>query len=231
MSVTDSYIASIPVPTPLVDYDAYVPASYPGTGTTWASVGTLSKNLTIFGSPTWNAGGWFVMGGSSIHMDSGNNGAGLPSGSAVRSWAVMAWCDSASGYQCTMSQGANSGGERLDFATWDPSGRPAINGSGVSRYTPTALTGQWVYMQGRLASGSNLSNFEVWINGASVAMAGSTGGVNTSTADFRFGQTANNSNQDSFGAGKLMRGAIWDVSLSDAEIAADWAAVRSRVGL
>jgi len=231
-SLTGTATESVAVPTPLIDFDAYDPSSYPGgDGATWTSIGTNGHTLSVAtGAPTFNAGGWMEFNGSSSYKSVSTTSA-FPSGSAVRTWQVLAYCTSATGStQCAAGYGENISTGRLDCALFDATGLTGFGGFGGSEYEATARTGQWVCLTGRLASGSTLANVEWFVNGAAVAVSGTSNTINTSSpTSLAIG--ALSTGTAAFFTGRVMRFAIWDTALTDDQIGQIFEDVRGRVGL
>lgn len=223
--------AAINVPTPLIDFDAYDPSSYPGgDGATWTSIGTNAHTMSVnAGAPTFNAGGWMEFNGSSSYK-SGSTTTAFPSGSSVRTWMALVWCNAATGsYQVPFGYGEGVSTGRLDCVSFDTAAKPGVSGFGVGRHIASAVTGQWVCVMGRLASGNNFSNVEIFINGVSTAVSGSTGTINTSSSTTM--AVGDESDSGSFFTGRVMRAALWDTALTNAQIDQAFQNIRGRVGL
>lgn len=221
------------VPTPMLDFDAYLPASYPGTGVDWTSVGAgytpAEKLVKLDGSPTFNAGGWFEFDGNDSFQQTSMSS--MQKKNVFRTASTLYWVNSATGlYQSIVSTGSNVSPNRFELAMTTPAGAPAMGGFGFGRQSATAFVAQWVYFTMRFKS-ATAGGTDLFINGVSVSASnvGADFTPNTANNFFTVGRTAGSASE--WFSGRIMRIATWGTPISDAEIAEDFNSIRGRVGL
>ena len=219
----------------VLSYDAGNPASYPGSGSTWTSVGSQSYALTLFGSPTYssNNGGYLSFnptGNVGQYATTGNSLGSLPN------WTIEAWyyrttTNYGQGVQIfTEALGAGVIGLALGNPgnTIDCMGSFYVNSVFVTTDTNYTLptTNSWYYLAGTF-DGTSL---KLYVNGLLTQTnnsAGSPGPV-PSNAGYRL-----MTRWDAGGttSGRLGIVNVSDYSLTYANIRYNWLQNKARFGL
>ena len=71
----------------VLNLDAGVSSSYPGSGTTWTDLSGNGNNLTLTNSPTWNSSGYFSTGSTGYFTGAGS--ATIPTGNSP--YTMICW--------------------------------------------------------------------------------------------------------------------------------------------
>lgn len=145
-------ISASPPPTPDIiqtnlirNYNAQIPASYPGTGTTWTDLMGSGYNATLYNGPTYTAGT-----PNYIETDGSNdtiyaNDAGLPIGGAARTIGCWIYSSATGATKDMIGYGTNPGfndwigGAYVGDTNYPPNPGFAFNLYGP--WIPTSLAG------------------------------------------------------------------------------------------
>lgn len=212
------------VPTPVLDFDAFKTTSYPGTGSTWTSIGYSAQTLTkLDGDPTFNAGGWFDFDGNDS-FSAATVLAAIP-GSNLRTMSILYYIPAATGsFMIAAGYGANASTQRLDIGCFDTSGKAGFGGFGFSRVNNTAAIGSWVYQQVVFHGTSTATSLcDLYQNNVAPGVVINSGvdfGLESAQNFFVVGRIAGGATN--FFTGRVMRVALWGNVLSTTELSNDY---------
>lgn len=227
-------VTGAPITDGLVLYlDAMVPASYPGTGTTWTDLSGYGNNGTLFNSPTYSnaAGGFFTFNGSNSFV-SVPNSASLNPGSS--NWTVSIWFNATSAalagtyggpilYNKENLYEGSVGGSVVEIA-WQPSW--AWYGT-----TPTLSAGVW-YHTVHTYDGSTQ---RIYLNGVQTWSQPMTGVIGSNTNDLGIGcrglSGGAGAGASAFFAGSVSMFSMYNRALTATEIQQNFNAQRGRFGI
>jgi hypothetical protein len=225
----------VPPTVPELSLDAGNPASYPGSGATWTSVGSAPYSFTLYNNPTYSNdnGGYLSFNPSSDlgqYAQTGNNLGNLPD------WTIEAWY-----YRTTTNFGNGVqiftevlGTDKINLALGNPGGSVNdmaafyVNSSFVSTGSSYILptTNSWYYLAGTF-DGTSLN---LYVNGvltrtnASASSPGSLASNNGYKLMSRWdigGVTS----------GRLGIVNVYNYGLSYANIRSNWLQNKARFGL
>jgi hypothetical protein len=220
----------------LLHLDAGIPASYPGSGSTWTDL-VASKTFTLYNSPTYTSdkGGYlnFVPASSQYAQSVSSLGVNLTS------WTVEAWVSyvSTTGSNPAIVAEVQGGNNKVNYVLGVPDGvtAPRISAglfatnwrSLTPGYLPTA--NNWYHAVGTFDGTSH--TFNVYINGslyATQTLTAPSGSYGSGAAGIRLMKRWDNENYWGGGLGVVR---IYNSVLNSTQITRNWNYQRSRFNL
>lgn len=207
--------------------DAALPASYPGTGTTWYDLSGQSNNVTMQNSSniTYSStgGGYFTLTSNGYFNKSSTT---LPTGSNPYSMSAWIQLGSTWGGQGIIGIGNSTNGNQTNqFRTTTTNGFVAYwYGNDYAVTTSLSPVTQWFYILTQW-DGTTRS---IWLNGSQVGSQ-TASGLNVTSSLLQVGAT--NVGGSETLQGKIGQALIYNRVLTSAEIAQNYLVTRTRYGV
>lgn len=207
--------------------DASNATSYPGSGSTWYDLSGNGSNITLYNSPTYNAGGWLQFNGTNQYGDSTSSNLNI----SGNSFSLEMWINLASGSYIPVSKSplySNINDSNNYVCWWTPSSYAftSWNTSGLSNYnifsagssTPINTWYQWIITY----DGSAMKFYN---NGTllSTTTSGGPYSLFSTGAPFRLGHPLDIGGSYTFINGKIGVVNLWNSVISSADIAKNYA--------
>lgn len=227
-----SWVTSGIVSTGLALYiDAGNTASYPGTGTTWNDISGNGRNLTIYGSPVFNANGYFTLANNQATQYMMRYPFETPTGDITYSCWFRSNFANANQTPFTYSVAGNN--EMLLFTASNTQIQPHPLGVAVTVNT-SIMTHSWVNFAWtrQLSTGQNLFYRDGFNIGSYTASAGVAIGANGYLIIGQESDAAGggfDANQNLDGDFAILK--IYNRVLSPSEILQNFVALRGRFGV
>jgi len=200
--------------------DAASERSYPGTGTTWATL-SGENNATLTNGPSFDSGN-----GGSFDFDGSDDFCSI-SGLALSTTAYTkaAWFNPDGATNNIISGGSSDGQHAFWMAATSTSLQSGHDGAwGTVSYSPGVMTGQWWY---GVVSFNTTTGWKLYLNGELVDTSNST---TTFTGGTTVRISAYNNASNTFN-GKIASVNIYNRVLSDDEVLQNYNAIKNRFGL
>jgi len=209
--------------------DARNPASYSGSGTTWADISGNGYNATLINSPTHNAAGYFSFNGSNQTASIATN----PNIYGVISCEIWVYMNNITSYPCLLHKGGHYSLQIAGTNTyyWADSSTYNYASYGLRTATGIGATGVWKQI---VSTKDSSNNVKIYINGVLTDTRTGFGDVivnNTSTL-----WIVGYSDTTSIPTGNLLNGnvslcRIYNRELTQSEIINNFNADRSSFGI
>lgn len=143
------------------EVDAGNPASYSGSGSTWADVSGNGNDVTLFNTPTWDSRGYLKFNGTNQYGSFSD--AALPLGTGNRTVAMWARYDSYdTGYRNVLAYGTYTNNQLVAVGTYN--NQYFFNGYASDNYGGTTSR-LWAYLVGTFDG----TTCKLYVNGVLVA--------------------------------------------------------------
>lgn len=228
----------------VLNLDAGVSESYPGTGTTWTDLSGNGNNGTLTNGPTYSSanGGSLVFDGSNDYVEITNNSTYQFTNTqpfTINSWVkwnnttgghiIFAYALTVGrGYYFSLFNGVNISGvttNSFNFDYWDGSAFRGILGVNNS-----IMPNVWIMLTATSATNS-VNDMKVYLNGVLVSYSnrgtGSPTSINYSTLPLRIGARGDGS----YFNGDIPQVSIYNRALTAQEIQQNFNATRGRYGI
>ena len=220
----------------VLNLDASRTSSYTGTGTTWTDISGNSNNGTLVNGPVFGtaSGGVITFDGINDYVDLGN-----PSTiqfTSTSAFSIGVWIKHTSTTPCNILSkqlnsvpyngwglGVNSGGNKLQFFTYDAGGK-------IVDFPDIYNNNTWNYISvSRLSD--NVSDYKLYVNGVSVPSTIITNLNNSNLASSTNLQISGRGGANNIWGGSLSIVQIYNRGLSASEVLQNFNATKSRFGL
>lgn len=213
----------------VLNYDAALSASYPGSGTTWKDLGGYGYNGTLVNSPTYNASGYLTFNGTNQTVSASKPNPNLTGQISIEAW----FYNNGTGDMCPVHKGSHFTIRfpTVDSWTWADSTNYSYANFGTRTVANINQTGVWK----QIVVTKDASNIvRIYKNGSLADTSGAFGGALTAATSTLW--LSGYSDTDTAPTTRLLNGSmsvvrIYNRALSGTEILANFNALRSRYGL
>jgi hypothetical protein len=213
--------------------DAANVKSYPGTGTTWTDLSGNGYNGTLVNSPTFSASGYFTFNGTNTTVSVSKPFPNVVGQISVEIWVYFS---SYSNEPVLMHKGThytlhmrNSAG--TDRWTWADSSFYSYFDFGYRQVSGLYATNTWMQL---VCTKDSSNNVRLYKNGVLVDTRASFGSALTSTNStlWLVGYSDNDSTPSSGVLnGRVAAAKVYNLTLTDSQVAQNYNALRGRFGL
>ena len=220
----------------ILNLDAGNSASYPGTGTTWTDLSGQNNNGTLV-----NGVGYSSSNGGALTFDGVNDYVNLGNPSSIQftsssAFSIGVWIKHTTVTSCNILSkqlnsgnysgwglGVNSGGNKLQFFTFDAGGK-IVDFPGIYN------NNTWNYISvSRLSD--NVSDYKLYVNGVSVPSTIITNLNNPNLISSTNLQISGRGGANNIWGGSLSIAQIYNRGLSASEVLQNFNATKTRFGL
>ncbi len=238
--LTNAYLNTVYLAGPTVFYvtvglvyflDAGNPSSYPGTGTTWTDLMGTGKNITLYGSPTYNSGNGGYLTFLPASSQYGESLSSLPVATrfSMEVWHYYTGTNSGT-YPCIVTEIYPGTTSQINYTLGSSSGSSPtfqtafFNGAWQATGSYTLTANNWYHIVGTY-DGSNL---RIYINGVVAVTTANTATPNSSTGGFRLMRRWDSPD---YWGGRLALYRFYNRGLTAAEVSQNFNGSRARFGI
>jgi hypothetical protein len=210
----------------VLNLDAGVSTSYPGSGTTWTDLSGVNNNGTLTNGPTFNSsnGGSIVFDGSNDYVECGTNLV-LTTVMSVCMWAYPS--SSWPAYAIFIDKSISGGSPQYRLQRYAGStSLEFFDGSNIV-VGGTITTDQWNFISCSITGGT----VKLYINGVSVVQGSAVSPLPTTSNPTYLGAYSGGGGVVPLYTGRISTCSVYNRALTDAEIQQNFNALRGRFGV
>ena len=219
--------------------DAGNTKSYPGSGTAWSDLSGNGNNGTLTGGPTYSSAnyGYISLDGTDDYINMGNaQSLNITNNASICQFVYFNTNYGRTGYQNLISKRVNGTlrtNYAINFNSTDNVFQLYYNTSGSFRLCQVTLNTnfpapRWYYIVGTYAQSSTNTIMTLYKNGVSIGTATTADNLASVSANAQFGAFDGTTEPFSGRVGVMQ---IYNRTLSAAEVAQNFAALRGRYGI